>query len=170
MGSLEVLKSFSGKLAGWAPKERRSFDWLPGGVSVGGITEVVGAGKTEFVLRFLAEHPSLHAAWVEPEVSLNPYGVLQHQVSVGKVFCIESGENHNWSVLQALRSGAFQVVISAAPVNDLMELRRLQLAVERSAAILFLLAPEPSGLWPVSMEVTVERNQSGHFQAAHIQK
>lgn len=51
-------------------RETFTFTLLSDGIPIGAITELCGRGKTEFTVRFLAEHPEFTVAWIE-KVSLH---------------------------------------------------------------------------------------------------
>lgn len=154
MSSLAALKNLIGPLV---QKETLGFSLLPDGCPKGAITEVVGSGKTEFVLALLAEHPQLKVAWVEENLSIYPVAFLQRNVSLNRVLFVESGRETCWCALQALKAQIFQVVVLYAENLKLAELRKIQLAAEKSQALVFWLTARPQSLWPVSLQVEVRR-------------
>ncbi len=156
MGSLELLRSFSGRVADYTQKNAVRFSCIPGGVPEGGLTEFVGPGKTSLFLSFLAEHPEMQAAWVETQTTLYPFGVRKKGVQLSQVFYVEAGEQMVWSILQVLRSGVFSAVAVAGEVPDLMDLRRIQLAAESTKTCVFFLVEEASGLWPIRLSVQAD--------------
>jgi hypothetical protein len=153
MGSLELLRSFSGRVADYNQKTALSYSAIPGGIPEGGLTELVGPGKTSLFLGFLAEHPEMQAAWVETQTTLYPFGVRKKGVQLSQVFYVEAGEQMVWSVLQVIRSGVFSAVAVAGEVPDLMDLRRIQLAAEAAKTTVFFLVDEPSNLWPIRLSI-----------------
>ena len=162
------LTELKGMLAGmgYVPNhgpESYAFSLHPEGIPRGAITEISGAdgsGKTEVVLRFLAEHPGMRVAWIETELTAYPCTFMQMNVDLVRVLFVEAGEQAVWAAMQTLRSGLFGAVIlsSHASCNE-MDLRRLQLASEKSELATLLLCPTPTthNHWPIQMQLHVSR-------------
>jgi hypothetical protein len=142
-------------------KESLSSSYLTSGIPKGAITEISGAGKTEFVLKFLAEHPELKVAWVEKSFSAYPVGFLQRNVSLGRMFFVEAAQNTNWVALQVLRAQIFSVVVIYSDEIDIKALRRIQIASEKCQATTIWLSTKPSASWPVSLQLKVQRFEDG---------
>jgi hypothetical protein len=132
----------------------------------GALTELcgpAGGGKTELVLRFLAENPTLRVAWIEDPISIYPCAFPRHGVSLNRVlFVRDPGEHAIWCVQQILRSGIFPVVVLAAPSRieggHGVPLRRLQLAAEQANASVILLSERPTeGAWAIANQIEVRR-------------
>lgn len=155
--SLEELRSLVGVKT---QKESFDFSLLHEGVPKGAITEVIGSGKTEFVLALLAEQAETKVAWIEESFSVYPFGFLQRNVQLGRVLFVESGAETCWSALQVLKAQVFQIVVLYSESLGLNELRKIQLAAEKSQVAVLWLTAESRGLWPVSLQVKVGR-QSG---------
>jgi hypothetical protein len=134
------------------------FSLLPGGLPLGAITHLSGPGRTRASLQFLAEHPEIKAGWVEERLSAYPPGFAQAGVDLEKIFFVQAGAHLNWALSQVLRSGIFQLVVAASPVRGELELRRLQLATEKSGTALLLLAGLEGPAWPVKLWVECEGN------------
>ncbi|MCB0343015.1 MAG: hypothetical protein H6626_11300 [Pseudobdellovibrionaceae bacterium] len=159
MASLNELRELIGaqtfQRAWWPHSSLRS------GIPQGAITQVAGAGKTEFVVRFLAENPQLRAAWVEKEFSIYPCGIIQRHVQLQRILFVEAGTVAQtiWSVLQILRSQLFQVVVADVPTPELKVLRRLQLASEKAGAALIMLDERLANAWPIQLQVSAYREK-----------
>ncbi len=138
-------------------KESLSSSYLQSGIPMGAITEISGAGKTEFTLKFLAEHPELKVAWVEKSFSAYPIGFLQRHVSLSQMFFVESAEQTNWVLLQVLRAQIFSVVVVYSDDIDLKTLRRIQIASEKAQTATIWLSMKQSSSWPVCLQVNVHR-------------
>ena len=120
-------------------KERSSFSLYPEGFSQGSIVEVTGPGKTQWLATFLKEHPEDKVAWVEREISINPYALFQKQVVLKNILFIEAKEQMMWCLTQALESGCFKTfIVGDYPFNE-KEMRRCQLLAERQQTHFFML-------------------------------
>lgn len=129
----------------------------PEGLPKGAITEIFGVGKTEFVLKFLAEQSEVRVAWVEENFSVYPFGFLQRQVDLGRLLFVESGSETSWCVLQVLKAQVFGVVVVYSENLSLSELRKIQLASEKSQSAVLWLTSRAKELWPVSLQIKVQR-------------
>ncbi len=153
------LRELHGILPTPPQREHAPFSRCPEGIPRGGITEIAGApgsGKTALAVRFLAEHPELQAAWIEERLTVYPSALPLHGVELARVVFIEAGEHVAWTALQALESGAFQVVVLAS-AREIPEvpMRRIQLAAEKAQATVFLLSerPQRQGRWAFALEL-----------------
>ncbi len=170
---LEKLRSISGVLKG-LPPSRDALFWEQADLSVprGALTEVsgpFGSGKTEAVVKFIAQHQhSLgRVAWIEDRFSAYPTGFLQHGVDLSRMLFIEGGAESLWAAHQVLRSQVFGAVVLFVRESTLsaseprVELRRLQLSAEQSNACVFLLThqPRPQGAsWPLALQLQINSN------------
>jgi|GEM_PF-787842 len=174
-----LIKHNSPQITVSAPQEKFPFSQLEGGFSRGSLGVLCGpqgSGKSEIAIRFLAENASLQAAWVEDELSIYPHAFSQNGVALERVLFIEAGlKDSLWCVHQLLRSGLFQVVIyTLAPARsrrgkkipleeDEVSLRRLQIAAEKSGALVLFLAETPfAASWPLYSQIQVFRNFQSH--------
>lgn len=132
---------------------------LDAGIARGSITEVSGNGKTEFSARFLLEHRSLKAAWIEENFSVNPCGLQQRNIDPAQILFIESGKNVEWTVLQVARSNVFPIIVLYSDFSDLRAMRRMQIALEKSNTALLWLTPHPKSFWTTSLQLEVYRHQ-----------
>lgn len=135
---------------------------LIGGIPRATLIEVSGApgaGKTEWVLNFLRQNPSLRAAWVEEKMSIYPRSFKQRGVDLDRVLFVESHQETLWTVTQLIRSSLFPIVIVQSNLEQTIPLRRLQLLVKRSRGNIILLKDRPvrEGGWPISIQVQVQR-------------
>ncbi|NDD91673.1 hypothetical protein EBZ37_06275 [bacterium] len=168
MAKLEKLRSITGVLKNLPPM-RESLFWEQASTSVprGALTEIsgpLGSGKTEAVLKFLAEHQSIlgRIAWIEDRFTGYPSGFLQHGVELSRLLFIEGGTESLWATHQVLRSQIFGAVILFVRESTLsaseprVELRRLQLSAEQSHTCVFLLTHQarPQGAsWPLALQL-----------------
>ena len=151
---LEQLKSL---VARKQQREHLPFSLMESGIPRGAITEISGQGKTEFVLTFLREHPTLITAWVEKKFSAYPFAFSQQGIDLRRVLFIEGEKNLDWCVYQALRTSRVQAVVVYAESIELKSLRRIQLQAEKSQAVAFWLTDGPKEAWPVALRLHVER-------------
>jgi hypothetical protein len=166
---LSLLKEFPSLLSlhgkALAP-EGYAFAQLEEGLPKGALIEIsgnAGGGKTEVVLRFLAQNPSVRVAWVEEEFSIYPSAFPQNSVGLERVLFVDSPPGETlWTVHQILRSQVFGVVIlkKSQFSMDEMALRRLQLAAEKSQITVILLTDQPArkGTWPISVQLQASRS------------
>lgn len=162
--------------SGQKTRETLPFSMVEGGIPKGALTEVSGAegcGKTELVLRFLAENSTLRVAWIEEDFSAYPCAFSQNGVGLERVLFVDcdSSEHSLWSAHQILRSQVFEAVIlklSSKIANpdrqglEEVDLKRLQLLAEKSGTCLFLVLEEPlkSATWPITLRLQVTRDQT----------
>jgi len=151
------------------------------GFPVGALSQLCGAsgsGKTEVVLRFLAENPAMRVAWVEESFSVYPGAFPSYQVSLDRIFFVDvSSESRSvgktrggssehpalWAVQQVLQAQIFGVVIVSAAVPDRdasVILRRMQLLAEKSRTTVIFLSETPirSASWAIRYQAGVERD------------
>lgn len=141
---------------------------LPEGLRRGAITALSGAwggGKTQLVCQILAENPQVHAAWIETTWSLYPVALAQRGVALPRLLCVQARDQKRglWAAHHALKSQVFGVVVlhceRASAIKDI-ELRRLQLAAEKSHSALILLSEKPlTQTWMLALQCHVEREQ-----------
>jgi hypothetical protein len=142
---------------------------MQGGLPRGALIEVsgdTGSGKTQVVLKLLAENPSLRVAWIEKDFTIYPCVFPQSQVELGRVLFVDSclGDT-NWTVHQVLRSQIFGIVVLADEIIGKKELRRLQLEAERANACVILLSEKPrrENTWPIHTRLEVRRSIQTDF-------
>jgi hypothetical protein len=165
------------------------FSGVPAGLLQGKLVEVTsraGNGKTSLVLRFLKENPELQLAWIEMGANIYPCAFSERGVELDRVLFVEPEEVSDalWCAHQILKSQIFGAIVLSqlgftphttqkhGPRNSCslelrgqelgeIELRRLQIAAERSGTLVFLLNEELTGAgsWPITMQLRMEANQ-----------
>lgn len=130
-------------------RPRLAFSLCPDGLLRGGLTHLDGPASTEALLRFLSEQAGLQAAWVEARLTAYAPGFVQRGVNLACLLFVEAEEQFPWALTDLVRSRVFGAVAVASPLPDAMALRRLQLAAERAACAVLLVAPLPESAWPV---------------------
>jgi hypothetical protein len=168
--TLSELRKLIGTLEGSTRREYWPWSDLPPGLPKGAITEVCGHGKTEFVVRFLKEQPEIRVAWIEPDLSIYPSGILQRAVNLDRVLFIEAGEAFPWAIHQVFKSNLFEAVVLSRSVDDLKLLRRFQLGAEKADASLILISDTPSNGWPVALQLHSSRDDGGRINIDVIRK
>lgn len=158
----QLLANFPRPISSTA-REVLPFSLLEGGIPRGALTEIsgsAGGGKTEVVLRLLAENPEIKVAWIEANFTLYPCRMAQQKVALDRVLFVETSIEYLWVAQQVLRSQIFGAVVLVAPVPSETILRRLQIAAERAQSAVILLAEAPSlqGTWPIRVQLQVMRN------------
>jgi hypothetical protein len=151
-----------------APQASFPFSLLPrSGFPRGALSEIHGApgsGKSELILRFLAENPTLRVAWVEDEFTVYPCAFTQAGISLERLLFSQAGNQVVWGTLQILASRLFSVVIVKAKIESEIDLRRLQLAAERSQCAVILISDEPRRRfhWPFQVQLQTQRDADRH--------
>lgn len=163
----------------YRPQEFFPFLSLEPGLPKGGLTEIFGnegSGKTEAILRFLAQVKTVRAAWVEPEISIYPPALDQYGVDYRQLLFVEAkGDLLIWSVLQILRSGIFSVVVVSGGERAIRwsarQLRLLQLEAERADAAVILLHENvaSSESWPIALQLHIKRKNVEWLCATSLQ-
>ncbi|MEO5969500.1 MAG: hypothetical protein ABIQ95_06200 [Bdellovibrionia bacterium] len=161
----QLLSNFP-KYVSSTAREVLPFSLLEKGIPRGALTEIsgrAGGGKTEAVLRLLAENPEVKVAWIEENFTLYPCRMAQQKVALDRVLFIETSAEYLWVTQQVLRSQIFSVVVLTAPVPNEIILRRLQIAAERAKSTLIFLTEYPTlqGTWPITVQLQVMRNGPG---------
>jgi len=158
--SLESLRSLIKSVEKPARRERFPFSSVAPGIPRGAIIEIAGAGKTEVIIQFLAENPTLRVAWVEDHMTVYPCAIVQRRVALHRLLFIEARREVIWALLQVLRSGLFEcVVVSSKEKFNENSLRRLQLEAEKAHVGFFLLSEKQSNAWPIAMKLKVDRQR-----------
>lgn len=140
-------------------RESLSFSLVEEGIPSGAVTELSGHGKTETIVCFLKEHPEFRVAWIEESFSFFPAALGEWGVDISQFLFVESAADTLWAALQALRSGAFHVVILYHSEFTTDELRKLQLAAEKTAcAVIWLSAKAPTNPWPIALRLQTSRD------------
>jgi len=161
---LEQARTLLAGAAASAPaRDSYFFSALQSGVPKGALTQISsapGSGKTRLTLRFLAEQPQLRTAWIEELLTVYPCAFPQHGVNLERILFIETGEkDFEWTVLQAIRSRLFGVIVLNNQ-NDLdsVSLRRTQIAAEQSGSSVIFLSDKPltKGNWPLSLQIHLD--------------
>ena len=161
--SLQELRHLIGAVEN-LERERSSFSFFQDGFPKGSIIEMSGAGKTELVALFLKEHPEFKVAWIEREMTINPYALFQRGLRTENVLFIEAGNELAWCLNQALQSGCFQVLVTNSitdSISDEKDLRRYQLLAERSQAHFFLLSESLHQSWVPNLQLKIKKKKLG---------
>jgi hypothetical protein len=127
---------------------------LEGGLPRGSLIEISGHGRTEALVRILAEHPELPSLWIEANFQLFPPALAQRKLVLERTYFVDAGREAAWAATTVLRSQICPFLIYHAPYGAERFLRRLQLLAERSGTIVFLL-PEgkPRQAWPIHLSL-----------------
>jgi hypothetical protein len=178
---------------------------IPGGLPVGKLIEMQGAqgsGKTETLMAFLQENPSLQVAWIEVGATIYPCAFSERGVDLSRVLFVEAKDSNEalWCAQQMIKSQIFGAVVlsqlDAAPETQVtphtthltrphdprshglrgprsqgeqiteIELRRLQIAAEKSKAMIFFLNEKAiaEDSWPLEVQMKFSRNSNQEIQ------
>jgi hypothetical protein len=174
--AITSLRELIGTTSGYRNRSSLSFSLLEGGIPKGALTEISGPGKTEFLVRFLSEHPSQKVAWIEDQISIYPYAIFQRKAQLQRILFAEAGTNSLWALMQVLRSQVFGIIVfssttttrlsksgvgggigqeSCRTLFDERTLRAMQLSAEKAQASVVFLRDEPGDSWPISLQLRV---------------
>jgi hypothetical protein len=184
--ALTSLRELIGTTAsGYRNRSSLSFSLLEEGIPKGALTEISGPGKTEFLVRFLSEHPSLKVAWIEDRISIFPYAIFQRRGQLQRMLFAEAGNNSHWALMQILRSQVFGLIVFSSTTTTPLcnsedgggigqesyralfeekSLRAMQLSAEKSQAAVVFLRDEPGDSWPISLQVRIGRMGRGSVE------
>jgi hypothetical protein len=141
------------------------------GVPRGALIELSGPSRTEWLLQFLKEHPELQVCWLEKKFTLLPTAVEQQSGNLERFLFVETGDDLFTPVRKALRSHVFDVLVFPNDFVHERALKSLQLLTEKAHATCFLLAPQASTAWPISVQLRCEGPDQTqvlkHKKAAH---
>ena len=147
-----------------SPFHGRSFhtsQTLPLQIPKAALTEFsssLGAGVTQAVLTFLKEQTG-RVAWIEPHLTLYPPAVAQMKISSSRFFYLEAGAEPVWAALECLRSQLFSFVVLTDVGANEKDLRRLQMAAEKSGCTVLLIhhGEVNRTSWPLSQHIQIQR-------------
>ncbi len=168
--TIDELRLLIGAVDGTFSREVLAFSLLAHGFTKGSVIEIVGSGKTEFLTQFLAENKNLRVAWIEPEITIYPFAFLQRDVDLSRILFVEAENDNTWVTLQILQAQIFQVVALSYLSFDERALRKIQLAAEKSQAIVVLLNKEKMKSWVPSLQVRVERPTKNDLRIETLRK
>jgi hypothetical protein len=159
--ALRLLREKIGAIDGTLAKPCSKFSLVSTGLPQGAVIEVKGFGKTEFVVQFLKEHlqenPQHRVAWLEKQITLNPFALLQRGLKLEQILFVEASRDGLWALQQVLNSQCFQTIVVTGFSFDFRELRRFQMLNERSQGHFFILNDEFHESWVPQMQIEVQR-------------
>lgn len=165
---LRALRAQIGAIDGTARADGFETQLLNTQIPRGAVVEIIGAGRTQFMVKLLAERQKQAdtlALWVEKEFSVYPLGLQQQGVDLSRLLFVESDKAAAWVLGQALQAQIFPIVIAADFTFDEKELRRFQLLSERSRATTFLLSDERRPSWVPQLVIEASL-RGGHDEPA----
>ncbi|MGE0207433.1 MAG: hypothetical protein AB7R69_06315 [Candidatus Babeliales bacterium] len=151
--TLVELKQQIGAIEGVLNRPKTNFSLYAEGIPKNCIVEIAGVNKTEFITKFLEEHPKLQTVWIEREISINPYALWQRGVNLDSILFIECKDEPIWSIQQVLKSQVFEAVILSDIQFIDSELRKFQLLVEKSCSHLFILTNKLHKSWVPTIQI-----------------
>lgn len=168
--SIAELREKIGAIDGTWGKETHPFSLFAQGFPKGSVVEIFGPGKTEFLVKFLAENKGLRVAWIEPQITIYPFAFLQRDVDLSRILFVEADKENVWATLQILQAQIFQVVALSFQNFDDRNLRKIQLAAEKSQALVVLLNKESTASWVPSVQLHVERPLGLDFHVSALRR
>ena len=144
------------------------FSLLTGGLPKTGLVEIsgqLGSGKTESVLIFLKENPSIKLSWIETHFTVYPASFFQYQVELSRILFIDLGSSLSrqsafWSTAQILKSSLFQAIVLSQIIFTEIELRRIQLLSKQTGTLILFLQKTPirEKSWPLTLQIEASRS------------
>lgn len=159
MTVLQKLRESIGAIDGSVQKAKVAYSGFESGFPQGGIVELIGAGKTEFVAKFLSEHQQERVVWIEVDLSVNPCALSQKGVALRNVLFVQAQRESLWTVREALQSQVFSVVVTSFVEFSESELRRTQILAERAKVNLFILSENFHHSFVPQLQLHVTRDQ-----------
>jgi hypothetical protein len=156
--TLQKLRESIGAIDGSVQKPKIAFSAFGSGFPQGGVVELIGTGKTEFVAKFLSEHEQENAAWIEAEISVNPSALSQKGVELKNVLFVSAQRESVWTVREILQSQVFPIVVTSFIEFSENDLRRMQILVERAKGNLFMLSKNFHHSWVPQLQLQVGMN------------
>ena len=174
----EHIRSIEGRPAvdrGWMPSGLPALDACAGGLPRPGLIEVVGpvgGGRTRLALALAAaataQHPLL---WVDPQGTMFPPTAAALGVRLDRLVVVRPPLEHlAWTVEQALRSGAFPLVVLDGPAELPGAAARWGRTAQLGASTLCVVADQPGRDFVPAVRLvvmrgvaTVQRHRSGRI-------
>jgi hypothetical protein len=142
------------------------FSLVEGGIPKGALVHLhglTGSGKTQMVLKFLAENPTAKVAWIEDDFNVYPVSFSQMNAGLDRILFISAHRESSWALSTVLSSQLFGIVILSGQNIRLKdtELRRFQLMAEKVGSTCVLLSENDSistqGDWSLSLKLQALR-------------
>lgn len=137
---------------------------VAGGIPRGVISEITGSARTEWVLRFLKENPTLITFWLEESFTILPTAIHQRGIDLQRILMAEAGPLLFQTLRKALKSKLFNCVVlpgvTAGAADETKILKALQLFARESNAVVLFLSKRPKSAWaiPFQLEATWDQN------------
>lgn len=156
---LHILRERVDLACGLTNKTILKFSHFPPGLPLGSLIEVTGSAKVEWIVQFLKENEKLKIFWIEDKLTVLPTAIEQRGVSLERFVFVESGIDVFKPLRQALKSKVFGCAVVPRFTAEEKTLKVLQLLAEESKACVFLLAKTHATAWPLSIQLTVEKQR-----------
>ncbi len=153
----EKLAQFQGNLQ---PVEFLLCDTVPGGIPRGVICEVTGTARTEWLLRFLKQNPSLSTFWAETALTILPTAIQQRGIELDRILIAETGEKLFQTLRKALKSKLFDCVVLPGTIEETKIIKALQLFARESNACVFFLSRTVKNAWAIPFQLEANWNRS----------
>jgi hypothetical protein len=157
--SLDSLRLKVSAIGGVHNKAILKFTHFPQGLVQGSLVELTGDAKLEWIVQFLKENINLKVFWIEEKFTLLPTAIEQRGVSLERFVFVESPEDIYKPLRQALKSKVFNCVITPRFTTEDRTLKALQLLAEEAEACVFLLAKQHVSSWPLSVQLTINKDK-----------
>jgi hypothetical protein len=158
MGKAETIRDLKLRTGSieFAHKEFWTAPDFPSGVARGIVVELLGNGRTEWLLKLFALHPEPSIFWCERQSLVNPVAICQRGVRLERIKFINSTGDLQQPLRLALESQHYPFIIAPNQFTDIKVFQRFHLLAEKSKSTLFLLGRETfSQAWPISLQLEI---------------
>lgn len=175
--SLEELRHETRELLGTSgPIARSSNSWavpvrpslLDGSTLLAGSTVELLGYPESWLMQLFSAHPETRVAWIEARLTLFPTAITQKGVDLSRFLFVETEDEWDWSLSQILRSKLFSFVVlrdhDFPEIKQNSFLRKLQIQVERSGSVLFLLSSQSTSSFCVTHRYYIGPESKNEFR------
>ncbi|MBC7420639.1 MAG: hypothetical protein H7328_07920 [Bdellovibrio sp.] len=164
MGRAELLQELREKtgMIELTDKEFWNAPYFPSGVAKGIVVELLGNGRTEWLLQLFKMHPQHYIFWCERETLANPTAFQQRGVNLERIKFVSSKGDLQQPLRLALDSQFYPFIVAPNNFEDIKTFQRFNLLAEKSKSTLFLLADKSfSTAWPISLQLEISSSAEG---------
>lgn len=157
---IQNLKLLLGGLESFSPREFLKAPLLEDGLPKGQIIELIGNGRTEWLLQFLSAEKETQVFWCESEQRILPLALQQRGLDLHRLTFGVFKEKLAQPLRKIIQSQAYEYVVAPNDIQALKVYQALQLLTEKTGTTLFLLARKKlSDAWPIAMQIQIQQSK-----------
>ncbi len=168
--SLTEIREKLGQLKGLEKRDFLNCESIPSGIPRGMICEITGTARTEWLLSFLKQNPSLNTFWIEEQLTILPTAIQQRGIELSNILMAEAGGKLFQALRKALRSKLFDCLVLPGAIEEVKMLKALQLFARESNAIVFFLSKTIKNAWAIPLQIEVNWNDGAKQYTVEILK